>query len=81
MIISSDQKAAARRRLSSNHHFRRRDTDLSSTSWKRQLGLWLVVKILLSAGMRGAAEETETTDYNHVLKEDRDLDETNSLHT
>lgn len=29
-------------------------TDLSSTSWKRQLGLWLVVKILLSGGIRGA---------------------------
>lgn len=29
-------------------------TDLSSTSWKRQLGVWLVVKILLSGGIRGA---------------------------
>lgn len=36
-----------------------RETDLSSTSWKRQLGVWLVVKILLSGGIRGA-EGTQT---------------------
>lgn len=31
-----------------------RGTARSSTSWKRQLGVWLVVNILLSRGMRGA---------------------------
>lgn len=31
----------------------------SSTSWKRQLVVWLVVNILLSAGMRGAESRME----------------------
>lgn len=36
-----------------------RGTARSSTSWKRQLGVWLVVNILLSRGMRGAERGNE----------------------
>lgn len=36
-----------------------RGTARSSTSWKRQLGVWLVVNILLSGGMRGAERGNE----------------------
>lgn len=38
----------------------RRGTARSSTSWNRQLGVWLVVNILLSGGMRGAERASES---------------------